>query len=219
LKNQLMLDTVLERATLKFYEHSAALKRDGVHPATYWQKQLEKMIAMANFSVQRPTILEIGFGTGNEATLFSAQQVRYIGIDYSSQMVDVARAKSPEHEFHLANVYHLEKVVTEPVDCVIAIQVLHHIPENKIDQVLQLIAGRLKTGGVGFFSIRHDFGTGERNFSEPEGTRMFVGYLPGVWISMLQDAGFSVEGYETDTRDFRPPHVRNKRMLTWVRKK
>lgn len=219
LKNQLVIDTVMEKVTLRFYEHPVALTRDGRHPVTYWQKQLEKMIAMANFFEPRPTILEIGCGTGNEATLFSAQQVRYVGIDYSSQMIAAAKAKSPQHEFHVLNMYHLEKVVTQPVDCVIAIQVLHHVPEQKIDQVLQLIAGALKPEGVGFFSIRFDMGIGEYKVPEPEGSRLYIGYTPGMWISRLQDAGFSVESYETDMRDFRPPHVRNKRLLTWVRKK
>lgn len=77
----------------------------------------------------QPTVIEAGCGGGFSATYLRGRYGRYIGIDYSANLVAFAQQENggPGTEFAVADI--LEYTPAEPADVVFMIGVLHHMPD------------------------------------------------------------------------------------------
>jgi SAM-dependent methyltransferase len=65
------------------------------------------------------SVLEVGCGTGGHAPFFSKGGMRYQGVDRSTFMVDLAKAKYPGLDFHVSDVTKMGK--TGHFDCCVSL--------------------------------------------------------------------------------------------------
>ena len=152
-------------------------------------------------------VLEIGCGTGGTA-LYHAPKVQQItAIDVSSRMIEIARVKAQETEvtnvdFQCAGIdsfldNHLAKQTNEPLDVVLALSILHLLP-NKND-VLAKIHASLRPGGylVSSTTCMGDFARVVAAMIKPF---TWMGFMPTLNVftkvelrQSMEDAGFVIE--------------------------
>ena len=92
-------------------------------------------------------ILDVGCGNGYAASQLAQRGHSVTAIDVSTDGIEIARSAYPGLRFEVCSLYEddLEKVVTQPVDCVIALEVVEHLfyPRKLFEQGSRV----LKKGG------------------------------------------------------------------------
>lgn len=64
----------------------------------------QKIIKILEMKLSQYTMLDIGVGTGRTSNFFAPLVSKYVGVDYSSRMVDVCREKFPRLTFDVQDV-------------------------------------------------------------------------------------------------------------------
>ena len=93
------------------------------------------------------TLVEIACGVGASAKYLAGSYRRYVGVDYSPELVKNARdfhAGTPNVEFIVRNVKDLSPSDIDNADCVLAVGALHHFTE--IDVAMQRIRSIARKG-------------------------------------------------------------------------
>ncbi len=73
-------------------------------------------------------VLEVGAGAGRRVSSFDPTNTRYVGIDDRADLVDAARANSPEGRFDLLGSDLLFPYEAEAFDLAFSVTVMHHHP-------------------------------------------------------------------------------------------
>jgi ubiquinone/menaquinone biosynthesis C-methylase UbiE len=100
----------------------------------------------------KPTdrVLELGCGTGSTALRLAPLVAQYTAVDFSAEMIAIAREKQAEGE--VANLDFVVVTVADgsfpdgPFDAILAFNVLHLLPDR--DTAFADTFGRLRTGGL-----------------------------------------------------------------------
>ncbi len=99
-------------------------------------------------------ILDIGVGGGRTTSYLSDKASRYVGVDYSAEMIKTCRNKFPHLEFEVADASDLSGFSDASFDALVisfnGIDCL--VPEERRWQCLRECARVLRTGGVFIFS-------------------------------------------------------------------
>lgn len=114
-----------------------------------WQKEYEIFF---NLLVRDSNLLEIGCGIGRDARILT-DKYKYIGIDASQSMLDIAKRKVPQGEFRLMDFYDLS-FNDSYFDGFWTAASLLHVPKLEIDKPLQEIRRVIKREAVGFISMK-----------------------------------------------------------------
>ena len=88
-------------------------------------------------------VLDLGCGTGHLTAEIADTGAAVVGIDASSEMIEQARRRYPQIEFHLADARDYR--VQEPFDAVFSNAALHWV--KPADAAVQTVASVLKPGG------------------------------------------------------------------------
>src|SRR6266581_2348691 len=147
-------------AVEKDFDRLALLDSDGWAHNNHYHRFLLRQIP-ENCDVA----MEIGCGTGAFARCLGQCARRVVAVDLSSEMIRVARARSPDKsniEFRLADITS-QDLPSEHFDCIAIIATLHHLPLR--DMLLNMKAA-LKPGGV---LLVLDLFEPEKNLLNPEG--------------------------------------------------
>jgi ubiquinone/menaquinone biosynthesis C-methylase UbiE len=98
-------------------------------------------------------MIDIGSGSGRDAKLFSELGVKVTGIDFSPNMIEIAKAHAPQATFQLMEI---EKINFPALsfDGAWAACSLVHISKENLPAVLANIYQILKTNGYFYLSIK-----------------------------------------------------------------
>ncbi len=89
------------------------------------------------------SVLEIGCGTGT-CLQFLPDQIKYIGVDISSEYIDFAKNKYGHRgTFILGNLSNLDPGIIEDVDLVLAIGFFHHVNNKTVNEYLTFLKENL----------------------------------------------------------------------------
>lgn len=92
-------------------------------------------------------VVDIGCGNGYLAGVLAARGYRVAGSDWSADGVELARAKHPGVEFHVASAYDdLSVVIGSDADIVVSTEVIEHLLEPR--KLLRNAWKLLRPGGV-----------------------------------------------------------------------
>ncbi len=109
-------------------------------------KDIEKPAEQASSWLM--TVLDIGCGNGRIFELFKNEKVKYIGIEQSSELVEIARQKYPKAKFVEGDILKLDTFIKGEFNLILCIAVLHHIPSKELRlQALKQIKSHLAKGG------------------------------------------------------------------------
>ena len=124
-------------------------------------------------------ILDLGVGGGRTTPYLSRKASRYVGVDYSEEMVQSCRRKFPELEFLVSDASDLSAFSDASFDAiVIAFNGLDCVsPEDRRWQCLQECGRVLRAGGVLVFSSHNPRSILVRPAWDRERLRAFAGKL------------------------------------------
>jgi SAM-dependent methyltransferase len=124
-------------------------------------------------------ILDLGVGGGRTTPYLSRKAARYVGVDYSEEMVQSCRRKFPEKEFLVCDASDLSGFSDASFDAiVIAFNGLDCVsPEERRWQCLRECARVLRAGGVLIFSSHNPRSIFVRPAWNRERLRVFTGKL------------------------------------------
>ena len=140
----------------------------------------------------RETLLEIGCGPGGDALFFQKQGLRVLAVDNAPTMVKLTAEKGVPAR--ILDCYNLDEI-NERFDAVYTMNCLLHIPKRDLDQVLDLISGRLNENGIMYIGIWGDKnfeGIWEKDRYEPK--RFFSFWKTEALLEVLQRS-FKLEYY------------------------
>lgn len=109
-------------------------------------------------------VLDIGCGAGQVTDYLTQKGIETIGIDFSEELLKIARKNFPSSKFILADVCEYEQ--KEHVDGIITKDVLFHLPDENLIAVLQKFKKLLKPNGNLCIILEMMKETGEQIFVE-----------------------------------------------------
>lgn len=102
-------------------------------------------------------VLDLGCGPGLDAEMFAREGFRVIGVDFSENMIESAKARVGSAEFKVMNIKKLD-FEDEFFDAVWANAIFLHIFKKDIPSVLNGVFRVLKKGGIFFVSVKEGDG-------------------------------------------------------------
>ena len=136
--------------------------------------------------------MKLGAGPGGDALFFQNQGLRVLAVDNAPTMVKLTTEKGVPAR--ILDCYNLDEI-NERFDAVYTMNCLLHIPKRDLDQVLDLISGRLNENGIMYIGIWGDQnfeGIWEKDRYEPK--RFFSFWKTEALLEVLQRS-FKLEYY------------------------
>ena len=105
----------------------------------------KQRIARVRDAIGRPTVLDLGCGTGELATLFASDG--YVGVDVDANRVRFARRRLPLYRFQCADA-RTWRNDGAPFDLVLVCGVLHHLGDDGARTLLETARANVAPQGV-----------------------------------------------------------------------
>ncbi len=177
--------------TQSAYDTTATVYADYVadlHPHI----QADEFLAMMP---EKGTVLDVGCGTGRDANVFSKKGCRVTGIDFSVELLSIARKTAPLAEFILSDIHHLSFRRDLSFDGVWANASLLHIEKSKIHAVLRRIHQLLRADGVLFLSLKKGVDEAfaqDTRFPNHDAWKFWSYYQEAEIAGILTECGFTI---------------------------
>ena len=149
------------------------------------------------FVTQRGAALDVGCGSsGRLIALLRSHGFTVAGLDFSCEMLRLARKADPAVTLHQADI--CDWAVPRPYDFISAWDSIWHVPLSKQQSVLLKLCGALNRGGVFIFTAG-----GVETPDEVQGADMGVPMyhaslgVPRIW-SLLAEGGCALRHFEYD---------------------
>lgn len=116
----------------------------------WWSQPMEKFL---HYLHEGDLILDIGCGAGIKTKYIVARGFKAVGIDFSEEMIKLAKQYLPTAEFYV-------KDINEPLrfsttfDGIFAQAILLHTPKVKVPETLQNMLRNLKPSGYLFLGVK-----------------------------------------------------------------
>lgn len=162
-------------------------------------------------------ILDVGSGAGQFAKHMIEKDFDVIGIDYSKEMVRIAKERVPTGDFRYMDMRHLD-FPDKSFDGLFAAYSLIHIPSEEIPSTLEEFKRILKDGG--YLELVVQQGEADKVIDEPfmPSEKMFFNFFTKERLAkFLEDAGYQVE-YQKVT-DIDDPETMSDRVIYTIASK
>lgn len=97
------------------------------------------------------SILDLGCGNGRLLEALKEKEIKYLGVDNSSELIRLAQNNYPTNKFIVGDILELENISDVPdcaYDFIFCLAVLQHIPSHELRiKVLRDMSAKLKNGG------------------------------------------------------------------------
>jgi len=115
----------------------------------------EEMRFISKYVNDNERVLDLGCGNGRLYELFQDKTIDYCGVDFSENLIEIAKKRYPQFKFQVADALNLPFPV-DYFDKVFSIAVLHHIPSKELRlKFLQEVRRVLKSEGTLVLSVWH----------------------------------------------------------------
>ncbi len=161
----------------------------------------KKVVATQEYFTKESRVLEFGCGTGSTALIHAPYVERYLAIDISDKMLEIAHGKVEKTELTnlslmQTDLHHVNSD-DESWNVIIGMSVLHLLPD--LEQTLLRVYQLLMPGGV-FVSSTACIGDSSLGFKLLVPLFRLLPIIPSVWgfsqqelVTMIERAGFNVE--------------------------
>ena len=137
---------------------------------------------------EKPTVLDLGCGTGGESKRLYSLGANVIGIDFSQESLKYARENVPNVEFINMDIIDMD-FPSSVFDGIIEAGVLFHLKKEEQQQILGKIITILKPNGIflSYYPEGEYEGLQEMNNID----KRYARQLPiNVWIEQVMEFGF-----------------------------
>ena len=119
-------------------------------PDTWWMPGVDKFASLVGPS---KLILDVGCGTGIKSKYLIDKGLKVIGIDFSQEMIDIAKREVPEGEFLVMDMDNIS-TLTNTFDGIFVHSSLLHTKKNLVHNVLDGLLKKLKSGGYFYVAVK-----------------------------------------------------------------
>ena len=99
------------------------------------------------------SLLDVGCGNGRLIENLGNNNISYLGVDNSEELIKLAKINYPEQNFKVLDILKLE-TLTQKFDLVISVAVLHHLPSQELRfEALKNLKSVTTPGGQIIFSV------------------------------------------------------------------
>lgn len=176
------------KLTQSSYESSAAQYAKNIlhlHPKNEGEKFCEMLPDHAR-------VLDLGCGSGRDAKIFSGMGLEVIGIDFSPQMIEIARQTSPQSKFYAMNLENLD-FPPHSFQGVWANSSILHVPKNQMIALLSQIHKILMPDGVLYLSLKKGSGEVVERDHRYGGLKKFWSFFQEIEVQdFLEEAQFKI---------------------------
>lgn len=136
-------------------------------------------------------IIDLGCGGGRDSVWFLKNGYNYIGVDLSEGMIIEARKRHPGTQFLQQSLYNLD-FPKNTFDGFWSACSLLHIPKDRLNVVLGNIKNILKSGAIGFISIKQGTKFVKKAWHETGKERFFAYYEQDEFAKILKNQDFDI---------------------------
>ena len=135
-------------------------------------------------------LLEIGCGSGRDASFMQEQGYNLTAIDGSQKMIEEAKSIHPALEPHLFTMQLPHGLDFEPhsFDGVYSVATLMHLTQEEIYETIKNIHTLLKEKGKFLFSVSIERDDTDQNSQDPH-KRLFTSFSQREWITVCKNCG------------------------------
>jgi len=134
-------------------------------------------------------VLDAGCGPGRDCSRFHDVGISVIGLDYSIELLRIARARAPVPL--VGGDLRALPFLPNTFDGVWLCSSLVHLPAEYVTTILHQVRGLLRLGGVMFASVMH--GNGPEWRPDPfGGRRWFVPFTESEFLELIKEANLAV---------------------------
>ncbi len=142
------------------------------------------------------SLIDIGCGVGKAIPMLERLGMsKYVGIDASNAMIEIARGSYPHRFFHVIDFYSLPNLfLPSAFDSFFSQSALMHVTPARMPRALSAIHSILKQGGVGFLTLP----SGEGSFKKSSyyEQKLDIGVTTYAWqeeeiLKLLKESGFT----------------------------
>ncbi len=174
--------------TLSYYEENASnlSKRYESADVTTLHQTLLKTFS------PHSKLLEIGCGSGRDASFMQEQGYKVTAIDGSQKMIEKAKTLHPALEAHLFTIQlpHGLDFESHSFDGVYSIATLMHLTKKEIELSIQKIYSLLKEKGKFLFSVSIERDDTDQKCRDPH-QRLFSSLSEEEWLRLCTNHGFN----------------------------
>lgn len=177
-------DATVARGYDQVADEYARLEDNAEWPRMRWLDEILRRLP------DRSRVLDLGCGNGVPATAALADRHVAIGVDVSTQQIELARANVPAAEFMVADLLELHYPPSS-FDAVVAFYTFDHLQRERLGELFGRISGWLRDGGLLLFSVEPEDKPGVVGqwLSVP---MYFSSYTPDTTRRLVREAGFEI---------------------------
>jgi SAM-dependent methyltransferase len=131
-------------------------------------------LVFSNLKKENPFVIEIGCGNGRDAEEICKHTNKYLGMDISEKLIEIAKERLPDQHFIVEDVETFE--FPSNIDAVLAFASLIHVPKETLAIILKRIHTSLNEGGLLFISLKETPFYQEVTKEDDYGTRTYWHY-------------------------------------------
>lgn len=102
---------------------------------------------------QKGSVLDVGCAGGMKTNYLKEKGCQVEGIDFSPEMIRIAKENYPELTFSVMDVFDLDDY-DKKFDGIFAQAVLLHVPKSRIIEALEKLRARLNVGGYLYIAVK-----------------------------------------------------------------
>ena len=176
-----------EEETLQTYQKIARRWKDKHPKLRFWEEELQELVKIRDSG----SLIDVGCGYGRDSIALREAGFDYLGIDFSSEMINVAKDSFPEASFKVGDMYDLKEFGS--FDVIWAVASLVHIPKDKAHLVLEQFKMILNPEGVAVISLKSGNKEVMEDFEGNPTTRRFMIYWDkDKFENLAKEYGFEV---------------------------
>jgi SAM-dependent methyltransferase len=161
--------------TLKTYDFSAKELSKYFQGIGARTNHIEQALELAGKNDGSASVLELGCGDGRDAEEIIKRTQSYTGIDYSKELIKLAKQKLPSADFRIVDMQNFD-FPFESYDVVFAFASLLHIDKENLKLLMKKVARSLKVGGIFYISTKYADKYKEEWKEDKFGKRLFYFY-------------------------------------------
>ena len=116
----------------------------------WWKLGVKEFVNLLDYE---QTVLDLGCGPGLMVRAFEDRGIKVVGIDFSSEMIRIARRENPQSEFHCMDIREVSRLERQ-FNGILAKASLLHLSKRETQTLIRTSYQLLLPGGCAYYAVK-----------------------------------------------------------------